>query len=114
MTKLLIAIASIFVASAVQARDVTLEWDPNKETDLSHYTLYSATRDGDHTGPWSRVKRIEAPTTTVTVTIPDQGNWAWYVTASDKSGNESKPSNMVELYDRTAPGDPVNLHKGEI
>lgn len=111
MKPIIIALALIFAVVTAHARDVAMEWDPNSETDLSHYTLYGAVRQGDHTGPWSKVAKIEAPETTVTVTIPNGENWAWYVTASDKSGNESGPSNMVELFDRTAPGDPAKLRK---
>lgn len=111
MRALILLCALISVPVTVVGGDLTLRWDPNPELDLSHYNIYTATREGDHTGPWQKEAEVRAPQTTATVTMPDRENRAWYVTASDESGNESGPSNMVELYDRTAPANPANLSK---
>lgn len=111
MRLFLIIIALALFTTTADARDVTLAWDPVTCPDLSHYTLYQADRFGDKTGPWHKVKEVPGDQTTTTTTIDDGKNVAWYLTASDKAGNESGPSNMVEMYDRTPPVDPANLHK---
>lgn len=111
MRPIIVLIALVLLASPANAREVTLQWDPNTEPDLSHYTLYQADRFADKTGAWQNVKEIPAEQTTTIITVEDGKNFAWYLTASDNSGNQSRPSNMVELYDRTPPADPVNLHK---
>lgn len=111
MKTIILLIGLVFIASPAYAREVTLGWDPNTEPDLAHYTLYQADRAGDMTGPWISVKQVPAGQTTTILTVQDGKNFAWYLTACDETGNESRPSNMVELYDRTPPADPVNLHK---
>lgn len=101
------------LTTSALAEDVTLAWDHVADPDLDHYTLYQADRFGDKTGPWKPVETVEGGVNTVTLTVKDGDNFAWYATASDKAGNESRPSNTVELYDRTPPGIPLNLDKAE-
>lgn len=107
---MLVITLGLLTASAY-AKDVELAWDPVTNPDLDHYTLYQADRFGDKTGPWKQVKTVDGRTNTAILTVTDSDNFAWYVTASDVAGNESRPSNMLELYDRTPPGIPPNLDK---
>lgn len=109
----MLVIAYGLLTTSAYAEDVALAWDPVADPDLDHYTLYQADRFSDKTGAWKPVKTVEAGTNTATLTVADGDNFAWYVTASDAAGNESGPSNMVELYDRTPPGIPPNLDKVE-
>ena len=97
-------------AVAVQAADVTLTWDANTEPDLAGYRIYQADRAGNVTGAWAEIDT--SVTNTYIVTGIDLAqNYAWLVTAYDTQSNESFVSNMVELYDRTAPGAPVNVQR---
>ena len=71
-------------------KDISVTWDYNIESDLSHYTVYL--RMG--LGVWA--SNIDVDTTWVEITLPDTGSYYIYSTASDSSGNESPPSNVVE------------------
>jgi len=113
MKTIMLIITLALLTSSAYAKDVTLEWDHVTDPDLHHYTIYQADRFGDKTGPWKPEKTIEGSINTATLTVTDGDNFAWYVTASDAAGNESRPSNMVELYDRTPPGVPPNLDTTE-
>lgn len=101
------------LTTSAYAEDVTLQWDHVTDPDLDHYTLYQADRFGDKTGPWHRVKEVPSDQNTTKEIVEAGKNVAWYLTACDGAGNESGPSNMVELYDRTAPLNPQNLEKAE-
>ena len=92
------------------AGSVTLEWDPNSETDLAGYYLYRAERIDDHTLVWEKIATVPKDITNYEDVIDDR-NYAWQVTAFDKANNESFVSNMVERYDRTPPGIIKNLKK---
>lgn len=113
MKTILTLLTLILLATTAHAKDVTLAWDPNTETDLSHYTIYQADSYNDRTGPWAKVTDIAKGVTTFSLTVEDGKNFAWYVTASDASGNKSGASNMVWLYDRNPPEDPKNVTKTE-
>jgi len=96
--KLLLIIFGLTASVAMAAaQDVTLAWDPHPNPDLNHFTLYQAECFADTTGPWQKTKEIPAELTTVTVTVDDTADFAWFVTASDNAGNESGPSNTVRL-----------------
>jgi len=109
----MIVIAYGLLTTVANATEVTLAWNSVTDPDLDHYTLYQADRFGDKTGAWTPVKTVEAGINTTSLTVMDGVNFAWYVTASDRAGNESGPSNMVELYDRTPPRIPTDLVKAE-
>lgn len=112
--KALVVIIIIVIGSwEAHALDVALQWDPSPEADLDHYTLYEATKSGNTSGPWSEVAQIPKTDVTYIRTVPDQGNFTWYVTASDEAGNESNASNTVDLYDNTAPAQINNLRKAQ-
>lgn len=107
----LILLAIVFLFSTVcLADEVTLQWDANTETQLAGYCMYRAERIGDHTAAWEKVATIAKDVTTYIDTV-DGENYAWMVTAFDTAGNESFPSNMVELYDKTPPIPVQNLRK---
>jgi hypothetical protein len=98
------------IATLSRAMDVTIQWQANTEPDLAGYRLYQADRIGDHTGAWVQITEVGL-VTTCTVTVADNQNFAWLLTAYDTSDNESFVSNMVELFDRTSPHSPINLSK---
>lgn len=93
------------------ALDVILQWDPSPEADLDHYTVYRAQKTERTSGPWQDVATVPKETPQYTDTVPDQGNYTWYVTAWDTAGNESRASNTVDLYDRTPPGQVQNVRR---
>jgi len=93
------------------AMEVTLAWDAVTVSDIGSYTLYQADKYEGKTGAWNIAKYINKSAVSVTVNVEDDKNFAWYLTASDMSGNESQASNTVELYDKIAPHAPVNLTK---
>lgn len=108
---LILFIILLFAPVTALAADLTLQWDPNPATDLAGYHLYQADRIGDKTTAWQRITTDLITTTTFTVTLPDDKNYAWLVTALDKRGNQSFVSNMVERYDQTPPPATKNLRK---
>lgn len=93
------------------AADVSLQWDAPSDLDLAGYYVYQANRFDDKTGPWAKITPDLVIEPTFIVTGLDDNNYAWMVTAIDTSGNQSFVSNMVERYDRTPPGIPMNLRK---
>ena len=105
---LFVLLAMFLMASFVHAADVTLTWDANTEPDLTGYKIYQADRIGNATGAWAEID-TSITNTYIVVGIDIANNYAWLVSAYDSQGNESFVSNMVELYDRTPPGPPINL-----
>jgi len=106
-----LTILAVLYPSLVHSMQVTLLWDAVVSKDLDHYTLYQAVKYEDKTGPWLPVEDIGKTLTVVTVNVEDGKNFAWYVTATDVSGNESQASNTVCLYDNIAPDVPGNFRK---
>jgi len=114
MKTLIMTLILLFTATCCWAADVPLSWDANTEPDLAGYNLYQAERIGDMTTEWVFVIEIPAgtePIVTHTVTVDDNKNYAWLVTAFDFAGNRSFVSNMVERFDRIPPGHVKNLKK---
>lgn len=111
MKTLALTLLLVLGAWEAHALDVILQWDPSPEPDLDHYTLYEATKSGHQSGPWKEVATIDKDVPTYTRTVPDVGNFTWYVTATDEAGNESQPSNTLDLYDNTPPAQIKNLRK---
>jgi len=111
----LLGILLVLYPKLSNAIEVTLAWDANTNPDLCTYTLYQADCYGDKSGAWVPVKNIDKSMISTTVSVEDGKNFAWYLTASDWSGNESQASNTVQLFDKIAPHAPVNLTrvKGE-
>ena len=94
----IVTCASVFATCATAGEKVQLAWDPNTESDLAYYTLYWWSGS---TGLTNRLT-VAAPATTATVTNLPAGCTIYFVvTASNRSGLESGPSNLVSYT--TAP-----------
>lgn len=98
------------VATANAATDVTLAWDSNSESDMSHYKMY---RSDDGGISWIMVGQIPHVGTGeeifLDVAVPD-GSYNWRVTAVDLTGLESGPSNVVgETLESQPPAPPTGL-----
>ena len=77
---------------AANAREVTLQWDPNSEPDLSHYVVYW----GSSSGTYSTNSGDIGLVTSYSCTLPDDGQIYYFaVTAVDTMGLESDYSNEV-------------------
>lgn len=109
MRTLFIIILTLCCISNASARDVTLEWNPHTDPDLDHFNLYLAEKMLDSTGPWALGQTIPKTATTTTITVADDKHFAFYLTATDTSGNESGPSNTCNTSDRVPPYNPENL-----
>lgn len=70
-------------------KKIGIKWDHNIEPDLFHYNVYL--RMGS--GVWA--SNIDVDTTYIEITLPDTGLYYIHCTATDKSYNESPPSNEV-------------------
>jgi hypothetical protein len=80
-----------FAAGAVS--EVTLEWDPNPEPEVSGYRLHFGTEPGSYDQ-----SRDAGNQTTASVSELVAGKTYYFVvTAYDASGNESLPSNEVSF-----------------
>ncbi len=104
--QLFILVSILIYANTVFAiTNVTLEWNPNTESDLASYKIYQSNTSGVYnTG--TNVGDV----TTYTLTLPD-GNWYFALTALDTNGNESGYSNEVTtVLDSTAPANPAGLN----
>ncbi len=97
----------IFSISA-NAREVTLQWDPNSEPDLSHYIVYWGTSSGAYTNDSGDIGLV----TTYTRSLPDDGEIYYFaVTAVDEAGLESDYSNEVNTDDEVS-GNPPTADAG--
>lgn len=75
------------------AASVTLEWDPNTETDLAGYKIYSATMPGAYQAP---IATVPANATMYVVNGLQSGTTNFFVvTAFNASSSESAFSNEV-------------------
>ncbi|WP_243373893.1 fibronectin type III domain-containing protein [Geotalea sp. SG265] len=102
---LLLLAASCFGTSAhVFAKDVTLSWDRNSETDVAGYKLYYKADSSTGTFDGSDAVQGKSPVdvkdlTTFTLNGLDPAkDYYFQVTAYDTAGDESAFSNMVESY----------------
>ena len=109
---LLVALILGFCMSnlAEAATDVTLAWDSNTESDMSHYKMY---RSDDGGTSWIMVGNIPhigtGEETFLDAAVPD-GSYNWRVTAVDLTGLESGPSNVVgETLESQPPAPPTGL-----
>ncbi len=103
---------------AVNAREVTLQWDPNSEPDLSHYVVYW----GENSGEYSNNSGDIGLVTTYSAILPDDGQIYYFaVTAVDEAGLESDYSNEVNtegVSSNTGPlaaaGPDQNVNEGSL
>lgn len=91
--------------SIIFAATVTLNWIANSESDLAGYKIYQSTTAGSYSSTSTDVGKV----TTKQLTIPDDGNRYFVVTAYDLSGNESGFSNEVSYLDKKKPAAPGSL-----
>jgi len=98
--------AAIADAQEVQQNQrLTFEWNANQETDLAGYRLYNQSE------PNAVIIEIPAgtETTQVDMTVTDNQEVCFYLTAFDQGGLESDPSNIVCHTFAFKPGSPTNL-----
>ena len=109
---ILFFIALLLPALTFAGADVTLEWDSNTESDMSHYNIY---RSDDGQATWHKVNpepisHTGMGTETWTETNVPDGTYHWYATANDIEDNESDPSNILTAkIDTQAPAPPQNF-----
>lgn len=127
-----LVLSLLVVISAHAANvEIKLAWDPNSESDLDGYRVYSRLEGQSYSfGPASAyleddVFVLPAPTATVVVAM-EPLVWRYFVvTAYDLAGNESGPSNEVRAAidrngsvitdgDTIPPSPPRNLRKSMI
>ncbi len=102
------------LAQEAKTWTVSLEWDPNTETDLAGYRLYlkGSTFAGTVAGVMP-AQEVTAGTHGAEITV-NEGIHFFVVTAFDRSDNESAPSNEVSIsFDSSSPAGPVLLHIDE-
>ena len=78
--------------NAQTTSSVTLEWNPNVESDLVGYKIYRASASGAY-GP--AIATVAGALTTLVVNGLQPGTHFFVVAAVDRSGNESGLSNEV-------------------
>lgn len=121
---LLMVVAACLGASAqVFAKDVSLAWDRNQESDISGYKIYY--KSGSSTGTFDGADATQGKSpldvknvTALTLNGLDPAkNYYFQITAYDTAGNESGFSNMVQSYESlpptiaiTAPGDKATVN----
>lgn len=111
MKKWLVLLATLVLwASPVSAGDLQLIWNPNVETDLAGYRLYTGDAPG---GPYTQIGEAPvSPSPSFVFSVPANIEKTFYfvATAYDTAGNESGYSNEVSKYvDTIPPGAPTGL-----
>lgn len=103
------AVISLAVQSSCFAVSVTLQWDPNTETDLAGYNVYyssaSSSPPFSGTGALEGASPLDARNQTAAVISGlDPGKTYYFaVTAYNKSGAESAYSNIVSVPESVPP-----------
>jgi len=100
MTPLVLTITNVIGAWEAGHLDVILQWEPAAVAFLCHYTLYEAKKGKRSTEPWEEIDRLPPTNTLYVRNVPDLGNLSWYVTATNEAGQETPPSNTVDLYEK--------------
>jgi len=78
------------VTGQLKETEYILTWNKNTEADLAYYTVYRDTVTGFIADSTKRLKIVD--TTTIRDIITADKNYYYKITATDKQGNESKPS----------------------
>ena len=73
---------------------VSLAWDPNTESDVAGYRIHSGTASGSYTRPTLDVGKVNVFSVT---NLSATTTYFFVVTAYDRAGNESLPSNEVAV-----------------
>lgn len=96
----------MLMVSTAHAADVTLNWNPNTESDLAGYKLYQSTVSGQYGAPVATLGKV----TTHTLTLPQlevDATYFFRLTAYDLAGNESTPSLEVRKLVAGVPPPPL-------
>jgi fibronectin type 3 domain-containing protein len=109
---MIVVVASLLMLQGIslEAQMVTnpsgLQWNHNTEADLAGYRVYQSGVSGVY---GTTYKSIPAGVNTAVLTdCPTTGQLYWVVTAVDKAGNESGPSNQATaLFDDGPPAAPT-------
>ena len=112
MKRLILFFLMTLIPVVVFAESITLQWEPNTETDLAGYKIHYGETSG---GPYPFVADVGKPDPTrYTVTELIVGKTYYFVaTAYDLDGNESDSSNEVShtIEDLIPPNAPIGLRK---
>jgi len=78
-------------------RAETLVWNPNTETDLAGYVVYSSTNSADPAvlASWAQVGSVPSTTTNLTLTLQPGVMYYFYVVAYNQSFLTSAPSEVI-------------------
>jgi len=98
MTPLVLRMTNVIGAWQQGRLDVILEWNVAEVAFLHHYTLHQARKFNRHTGPWREIDRLPAINLAYVRNVDEKDNLSWYVTATNEAGQETPPSNTVDLY----------------
>lgn len=97
-----ILLISLFYLTPIYSATATISWDPNSESDLSHYKIYYGQSSGSYGAPVD-VGNVTSFTITKLEELTD---YYFVVTALDFSGNESGFSlEVTHRTDGTLPED---------
>jgi len=102
---ILLCIASLLSFGLAFGESIQLVWDPNTETDLAGYKVYSSNTDG---GPYALIQDVgNVCELVLDVTAKPDGPIYYVATAYDLRGNESGYSNQASyIVDHTPPQPP--------
>jgi fibronectin type 3 domain-containing protein len=87
----IVFIILLLISFSIEAREVILTWEANSEPDLSHYIVYWGNSSGNYPENSGNIGLV----TEYSVTIPDEGQYFFVVTAVNEAGLESDFSNEV-------------------
>lgn len=114
-TIVLLALAFLFMVTPVQAADIqlTFQWDKNPEPDIANYRLYQAEASGDYTkgtfvAEFEHLPAFNPQESAYTFDAVTGVTYFWVLTAVDGDGFESDWSNEVSLLVEF-PSAPTNL-----
>lgn len=100
--KLLPFLLVLLIITAVDAKDVTLSWDPSPTPEVTGYTLYWSTNPLIPESDRISVDSGDVLTHFVANLPDDEHHW-FAVTAHDDLGNESTYSNIVDSPSTSLP-----------
>ncbi len=91
-----VLLALIVINFSAGAREVSLQWDPNSEPDLSHYVVHWGVSSGSYSNDSGDIGLV----TSYTCSLPDDSEIYYFaVTAVDEAGLSSDYSNEVNTGD---------------
>ena len=100
-----ILVLSILAVQPVWADSITVQWNPNSETDLAGYRLYYGNQSRTD-APYPETVVINNTAATSWEIEIQPGTYFLALTAFDTSGNESDFSNEVQYVTPSLPGKP--------